>query len=213
MFRGHQLIDQGRMALIAKDDTEELSETPITPSAENRLYERREFYLAENGPGRVVEISRPQGAFESGFRASYIDPENKETRKKLTDYVKTEYLADKLTRFERTDPMNLSEAFQLTIEAAPAKRGFTDLGSGVAAIRRESLFYYLPTELQQAKEEESKEEAAEREKKKRTEDYQLGEAFLSEWEYVVVPPAGFKAKALPEKKSEAMNLHTRIFCG
>ena len=201
------------MALIAKDDTEELSETPITPWQRIVCTGVWEFYLAENGPDGWLSISRPQGAFESGFRASYIDPENKETRKKLTDYVKTEYLADKLTRFERTDPMNLSEAFQLTIEAAPAKRGFTDLGSGVAAIRRESLFYYLPTELQQAKEEESKEEAAEREKKKRTEDYQLGEAFLSEWEYVVVPPAGFKAKALPEKKSEAMGpgIYTQEF--
>ena len=70
--------------------------------------------------------------------------------------------------------MNLSEAFQLTIEAAPAKRGFTDLGSGLAAIRRESLFYYLPTELQQAKEEESKEEAAEREKKEKNRGLSAG---------------------------------------
>jgi hypothetical protein len=121
----------------------------------------------------MVEISRPQGAFESDQRAAFTDTADKDTRKRLTDYVKSEYIADKLTKFGRTDPKDPSQPFQLTIQISPAKRGFTDLNSGIAAIRRETLFYYAPLELQQAKPEESgkKDPTVETPRKPRTADY------------------------------------------
>ena len=98
----------------------------------------------------------PRGVFESWYRSSYPDTDNKDSRKHLTDYVKGEYVADKLTKFERSDPKDFTQPFQMTVEASPAKRGWTNLESAEAAIRRESLFYWLPDELQQAKQEEKK---------------------------------------------------------
>src|SRR5262249_9437911 len=87
------------------------------------------------------------------------------------------------------------------IEAGKARRGFTDLESADAAIRLEWLFNRLPGELQQRKKEEKKDKSSEdsvsAEDKPRTQDYVLPSAFVSEWRYRIVPPAGFQAKTPP----------------
>jgi len=203
--------DQSRLSLVAKPETIALVRTPESASKENRLYEKREIYLAENGAARVVEISEPTGVFESGFRSTYADTDDKEERKNLTDYVKNEYLAEKLTKFERTDPKDLLQPFRLTLEASPAKRGVTELDDAVAAIRVESLFRSLPNDLQQKEKEEKKKtgEADDTSPKPRAGDYELGEAYFAEWEYKIVPPVGFRPKPLPDKKT--VNLGPGVF--
>ncbi len=190
--------DQGRLSLIARKESTGLVTTPEASSQENRIVEKREFYLAENGPSRVVETTEPHGVFESEFRSAYADADNKERRKNLKDYIANEYLAEKLTRLERSEPGDLSKQFQLVIEANTAKRGFTDLESAVAAIRVGSLFYRLPNELQERESEEEKgtDATKDKPKKSRVGDYQLPEAFSYEWQYRIVPPIGFQAKPL-----------------
>ena len=148
--------DQGRMALVIKDGTQTLVRTPEDPSPTNVLLELREFHLAEYGPARVVETTRPQGAFESGYRDSYVDRQNEKTRENLTKYVKSQYLTDKLDRWDRSDPADFSHPFELVLESDKAKRGFTDLESAVAAVRLDGLFYELPGELQKREEPEEK---------------------------------------------------------
>jgi tetratricopeptide (TPR) repeat protein len=190
-------VDQGRLALVARAGNDALTRTPVTASTENLVVEKREFTLVENGPARVVEITEPRGSFESQYRSYYADQENDERKKGLTDYVKAQYLADKLDRVERSDPGDFSKQFQLTLETYKAKRGFTDLESAVAAIRLESLFDRLPPELRQRESEEDK-NADGKPKKKRTADYQLQAAYATEWQYTIVPPAGFRPKPLPQ---------------
>jgi transglutaminase-like putative cysteine protease/Flp pilus assembly protein TadD len=198
--------DQGRLALIARPETTRLVAIPEASSQENRIVEQREFYLAENGAARVVEVSEPHGVFESEFRAAYADAENKDSRKNLKDYVANEYLAEKLTRLERSDPGDLSKQFQLVIEAGTARRGFTDLESALAAIRVESLFYRLPSELQEREKEEEKgaDPTKDKRKKPRAGDYQLPQAFSYEWQYKIVPPIGFQAKPLPPNSKSSL---------
>ncbi len=191
--------DQGRLALVARTGVTELTQTPMSASQDNLVREKREFYLAENGPARVVEITEPGGSFESEYRSYYADPDNEERRKSLTDYVKTQYLAEKLDRMERSDPGDFAKPFQLTLEARKARRGFTDLQDAVAAIRLESLFERLPeTLLRREPEKEKNGEVGEKPRKQRVADYQLPTAFVTEWEYTIVPPAGFRVKALPQ---------------
>ncbi len=189
--------DQGRMALVIKDGTQTLVRTPEDPSQTNVLLELREFHLAEYGPARVVETTRPQGAFESGYRDSYVDRQNEKTRENLTKYVKSQYLTDKLDRWDRSDPADLSHPFELVLESDKAKRGFTDLESAVAAVRLDGLFYELPGELQKREEPEEKPSDSTKPKKKRTVDYQLPRAFVAEWQYKIVPPLGFRPGPLP----------------
>ncbi len=194
--------DYGRYALITEAGTVKLAKVPEATSSENRITEKREFYLAEYGPARVVEVSEPRGVFESEFRSRYADAGNKEVRKELEEYVRAQYLSEKLARTDRSDPLELSKQFLLTIEAGEAKRGYTDLDTATVAIRLESLFYQLPGELRERPKAEKKGEdaSAQASKKARTADYQLPVAFAYEWLYHIVPPLGFQAKALPPRK-------------
>jgi transglutaminase-like putative cysteine protease/tetratricopeptide (TPR) repeat protein len=194
--------DQGRRALVARTGSQTLLRTPVSSSQENLLVEKRLFYLAEHGPARVVEISLPQGELESEYRQEYADKGNEKHRKNLTAYVENQYLAEKLDRIDRTDPRDLSTPFQLEVEVKKAKRGATDLEVAVAAIRLESLFNRLPSELRQRKEKEDENPAGDKSegkpKRARTADYQLPRAFATEWRYEIVPPLGFRPKPLPK---------------
>ena len=199
--------DQGRLALIARAGADSLVRTPVASSADNALIEKREVYLAENGPARIIETSQPHGSSESAYRRSYADKENQAVHEELTDYVKSQYLAEKLDRIDRSDPTDLSKQFELVLESDRAKRGATDLNIAAAAIRFEGLFSRLPPDLRQReKEEDAKADKAggEKPKKKRIADYQLPQAFVTEWDYSIVPPAGFKPKSLPANAQLAL---------
>jgi tetratricopeptide (TPR) repeat protein len=190
--------DQGRLALIARSDEHTLRPTPVNLSRDNLILENREFYLAENGPARVVETSEPHGSSESSYRRSYSEKENKESKEQLTNYMKAHYLAESLDRFDRSDPTDTAQQFQLVLETKSAKRGFTELESAVAAIRLESLFERLPPELQRREKTQDIENSATPHAEKRSADYQLHQAFVTEWHYKIFPPPGFRAKPLPK---------------
>ena len=189
--------DQGRLALITRPETTALVKTPQSTSKDNVLLELRELTLAENGPASVVEVSQPTGVFEGEFRDFYADKPDKDTRDALTGYVKAQYISDKLTKVERTDPTDLSRQFELTLACEKAKRGYTDLDSAVAAIRLDSLFQRLPPELRQKEDTEKKKDDKDNQKPTRTADWELPQAFTAEWRYRIVPPAGFVPKPLP----------------
>ena len=187
--------DQGRLTLVVRPETTALVRTPEASSQDNLLAEFREVHLAEYGPARIVERTQPHGSSESSYRRSYSDKLNKTTQDDLTSYVKSQYLAEKLDRLDRSDPDDLSHQFELVLESDRAKRGFTDLEIAVAAIRFEGLFYRIPAELRESKKDDVSDEKV---KAKRTPDYQLPEAFTTEWHYTITPPAGFQPKPLPK---------------
>src|SRR6267378_2873163 len=120
--------DQGRLALIARAESSELVAIPEASSRENRVVEKREFYLAENGPARVVETTEPHGVFESGFRSAYADADDKDSRKDLKDYIGNEYLSEKLGRINRSDPADLSKQLQEAFVNEWQYRFFPPLG-------------------------------------------------------------------------------------
>jgi Flp pilus assembly protein TadD len=192
--------DQGRLALVAAAGTTSLVTTTIGSSKENLLVEEREFFLAGYGPAKVVEKTQAQGTFESQYRRSYTNLQDKKVRDDLNSYFKSQYLGDKLDRLERSDPKDFTSPFELTLESNSAKRGETDLTLSVAAIRLEGLFTMLPNELQnrEPEKDESTNDAHAQTRKKRTADYQLHEAFTKEWRYRIVPPAGFQPRPLPK---------------
>ncbi len=198
--------DQGRLALIASDATTALQKTPEASSRENGLVETREFILADNGPANVVEIEQPKGIFESGYRGYFADKPDKDTRDGMRNYVKSEYVSDDLTKVDRTDPADLSRPFQLTVACEKAKRGYTGLENAQVGIRVDSLFQLLPDELKRKddSEEQKKAEGQDRPKKPRTEDWWLNTAFTTEWNYRIVPPAGYVPKGLPQDAKIAL---------
>ncbi len=100
------------------------------------MVEIREFTLTDNGPANVVEITEPKGILESGYRGFYADKPDNDTREGFAATSRSEYLCDDLSKVERTDPADLSQPFKLTIACEKAKRGYTELESAQAAIRR-----------------------------------------------------------------------------
>ncbi len=201
--------DQGRLALITRAGERTLRPTPVNLSSDNLLVENREFFLAENGPARVVETSEPHGSLESTYRQSFIDKDSKESKEQLANYMKSRYLAETLGRFDRTDPADTAQQFQLVLESSNAKRGFTDLESAVAVIRLESLFDRLPQELQRRERTENRNNSSTEHEEVRSADYQLHEAFVTEWHYTIVPPTAFRAKPLP--KNQQLSLGPATF--
>jgi hypothetical protein len=139
--------DQGRHALIARPESTSLTVTPESTSRDNVLLELREIRLGDNGPATVTEKTLPTGVFESHYRSFYADKPDKETQDTLTGYVKAQYIADKLTSVDRTDPGDLSKQFELTLKCDKAKRGYTDLDNAIAAIRVDTMFQQLPDDL------------------------------------------------------------------
>jgi transglutaminase-like putative cysteine protease len=119
--------DQGRLALVVRPETTSLVRTPEASSQDNLLAEYREVHLAEYGPARIVERTQPHGSSESSYRRSYADKQNKSTHDNLTSYVRSQYLAERLDKLDRSDPDDLSHQFELVLESNRAKRGFTDL--------------------------------------------------------------------------------------
>lgn len=197
--------DQGRHALIARPETTALTITPESSSRENVLLETREIRLGENGPATVIERTTPTGVFESHYRAFYADKPDKDTREGLNSYVKAQYISDKLTSVERTDPADLSKQFELTIACDKARRGFTDLDNAMAAIRVDALFQQLPEDLKRKEDlDAKKKDDLEKPKKPRTADWELDQPFTAEWKYKIVPPAGFIPKELPKDDKIAM---------
>jgi len=197
--------DQGRRALIARSETNALIKTPESTSRDNVLLELREIRLSENGPATVIEKTMPHGVFESHYRAFYADKPDKETREGLTGYVKAQYVADKLTSVDRTDPGDLTTQFELTLKCEKAKRGYTDLDNAIAAIRVDALFQQLPEDLRRKEDPGNKnKDDHEKPKKPRTADWELDQPFTAEWKYRIVPPTGFVPKELPKDETIAM---------
>jgi len=197
--------DQGRRALIARPETTGLKLTPVGSARENVMVEMREIRLSENGPAMVTETTLPQGVFESSYRDSYADKPDQEVRDSLRNYVKNQYLSDNLLSVERSDPADLSKQFQLTIKCDKARRGYTGLENAQAAIRLEGIFSHLPDLLKQRDDQEEKQkQGRESDRAPRTVDWEMNVAVAEEWQYRIVPPAGFIAKELPKDQKIAV---------
>jgi transglutaminase-like putative cysteine protease/tetratricopeptide (TPR) repeat protein len=191
--------DQGRLALVIAEDTNELKRTPDLPSTANGTVEKREMYLSEFGPARVVEYSEWFGPAEASLRSTFDGSESKQERQRLESYVKNMYLADALTKYEHSDPVDLKKSFNMRLEVAKARRGSTQLENAVAAIRVEDLVSQrLPDEILDEEKKESDNTPAEQKRKPRTNDWYLSSASVAEWQYKIVPPPGFSVRGLPE---------------
>lgn len=178
--------DQNRWALIAGPDTEKLLRTPAANSIDNLTVERREVFLADHGPGRVVETSVYRGEQERQQRRLARASSEDSRREGYWEYVEATYLAEELGRVEESDPDDFSQPFTLVLEALGSSRAVTDLSEAVAAIRQEGLIANLPAALQGTGPPATL---------RRT--FVVDQPFVTEWHYRIVPPEGFVARSLP----------------
>jgi tetratricopeptide (TPR) repeat protein len=183
------ISDQGRMALIARPQTTDLVRIPEAPSTENRGVETREVFLAESGKSRVVETTESWGSIENSDRDYYQSTSAEDTRKGLTQYVKSNYFSDDAPKIEIAPVSDLSKPFRLRLEMTNTRRGFTDTNTAVLAVPLADLVAKLPPIFSEEPKDTDK---------PRQEDFLLPQAFVAEWRYHVVAPPGFRPAALPQ---------------
>jgi len=195
--------DDGRLALIVDGSTDKLIRIPSAESNDNVTIEKREFVLAENGPAtRVIETSLPTGGDEAWFRDSYANTEGKQSHDAWEQYVKDTYRAEKLVSVTHNDANDLGKPFELRVEAEKCRRGYTDDEKAEIAIVADSIYTDLPAYLKSQDKETKQDTKTEKPKKARTSDY-VFTPFITEWQYHVIPPIGYRVRGLPENKTEA----------
>ncbi len=192
--------DQGRRALIASVDTNSLVETPIADGSANHTVENRSFTLAEDGKSTVVETTEYSGSEERSFRRYYATTDAKHVREQLEKFVKDNYFAEALGKYETTDPHDLSKPFRLTVEGLRAARGATEKGEAVVGFFEADLASDMPPSLKRADDEsaEDEEPANAKKPKKRVHDFFFYEPYTKDIHVLVQAPSGYVLHALPE---------------
>jgi len=187
------MVDQGRLALIVRPETTALVKIPESTSKDNILSERYEVNLSDDGPSSIAVKYRPKGVFEDNIRRLAAEGADKDFSTSLANYVKNQCLSDKITVVKRSDPTDLSLPFEASLVCEKASRGYTNMFNASAGIRTESLFVSLPLALKELqKNEQNKDSLA----KPRTADWFIDEPYQVDWNYRIVPPAGFVPKQL-----------------
>lgn len=188
--------DQGRRVLIARDDTTELTITPIADAIANRTVETREFWLSEDGKARVRETSEYYGSGERANRRYYHSADAKTAADALESYVQGAYLAKKLASWDKSDPRDLSRPFRLSVDVNDAPRGTTAGGEAAVGIFWARLTGDLPAELQQ-----TDETRKELELEPRKAEYLFSRPYVLDLQYIIHPPIGYAPRDLPEPET------------
>jgi tetratricopeptide (TPR) repeat protein len=196
--------DQGRLALVTAETTAALLRTPETPSATNRYAETRTFVLPEEGKARVTESSEASAAEDASQRRIYAGNDRKRYREQLESYVKDYYAAKKLEKLEAGDPHDLTKPFHITVEAAECGTGVVHSGDGAIALHPYQLVSWLPWVLRQSDEERAKDP----ESRPRQHDFVFPAPAVREWTFRVTPPAGYRARTLPQNETTKLGTIT-----
>lgn len=202
---------QGRLALIIAKSSMGLTKTPDATPSDNRIVEKREYFLSENGPARVVETTTLHGYSERAYRRNYRDAKPEDIQKTLEKYVKGQYQAKKLGSYETSNVTDLSTPFRLKLEAIDVERAKTDTTAAVVYLAHGSLLERLPSVALEKgegkdrvsghrKEDGSKEDSA----GTRKNDFLLPLPCITEWDCHIIPPPGFRPSALPDSGQDML---------
>jgi len=184
--------DAGRLALVIRPGTHELTRTPALHSADNRQVETRDFFLAEYGPSRVIETTETYGTVEGEYRGWYAGADTKERIDQLKTYMHDAYRAKQLVNFEHSSSTDFSRPYAMSLEMKDAPVGYTDLESAAVGINVVNITARLPQYFESRIDDAKG--AAEHEA--RSADV-VFDPFVTEWHYRIQPPPGFQPRKLP----------------
>ncbi len=193
--------DQGRLVLVAKNETTELVRTPLYDSTANRTIETREFRLVEDGKAFVTETSEYSGSDERSTRRYYTSNDKKGLGDGLKTYAEQAYLAKKLAKWETGDTHDLTKPFRIHIEMTEAGRGITNSGEAGVGIFYSRLVGDLPAELHRDLEEQDEDTPKDEKIKPRVHDYVFSKPYVLDMRYRIVLPPGYTVRNLPEPET------------
>ena len=204
-------MDTGRLALVIRDGTTELTRTPDPGPATNELVELRDVDLAKYGPARITETSLTRGDVDASYRSYYGEALTRQSKEDLEKYAKDEYLAKTLANISHGDAHDLAAPFALKLDMVDTKRANTSIEDAVLWIPFGDIFSRLPQWFRTDPKTEGEkltpqqEENQKRAKEARATDYDV-QPFATEWRYTLTVPDGFILRALPDDKSTSIGL-------
>ncbi|MDQ3282621.1 MAG: DUF3857 domain-containing protein [Acidobacteriota bacterium] len=201
--------DQGRLALVAKNDTTALLRIPLSEAAANHTIENRTFKLVEDGKAFVTEVTEYSGSDERSTRRYYTSTDRKQLGEGLKTYAEQAYLSKKVAKWDVTDTHDLNKPFRISIDMEEATRGMTTGGEAAVGIFMSRVVGDMPSDLHRDIDAQDKDTPEDEKIKPRVHDFVFPKPYVLDIHYRIEPPAGYTVRNLPE--SETVKLATATF--
>lgn len=183
--------DQGRLALIVDPATTELTLTPESTSADNRLVKHREVTLPNDGKGTLTEVFESYGSIELGYRGSFHGvTSDEDLRASFEGYAQDEFASEEIETIEVSASDDLSSRYRMRIELSEAGRAVGDPNEAVVVVPLSGLLARIPSALLSDPEEDEE---------KRTDDFVFSNPHTVEYRYRIKPALGYEPRELPEE--------------
>jgi transglutaminase-like putative cysteine protease len=189
-------VDQGRLALIIRENTTELVKTPVSTFDQNVSINTREIDLEELGPAKGKEMFAGRGAFDEYFRRMCDLSDEKRLRETFLVQVKREFGADDVSDFHHSDARDLSKPIEVSLSMDKVPYATTTPQVAVVWMLPPPIRQWLPSPLFHDFS-ETGEDGEPKPSAPRTIDFVLPEAFVREWRYKLVAPPGYDVRSLP----------------
>ncbi len=183
--------DQGRLALVAADNSQGLIRTPESQSRDNWQKYTIEARMSDYGPGEIQETIEAGGTSETSMRGLFGWETEKEAKEALSKYVQKTHLSKTLGQYAVTKKGDFGEGFKITMRSLRAKRFLTEQDNAYAVIFPNAVFEDLPYPLKPMQ------GILAETTKPRKHDFVFNEPHSIEYDYRIYPPSGFKVQNLP----------------
>jgi len=208
------MADAGRNALVIAPGTKGIVKIPGFSASENCDIETREVFLANDGPGRVVEKTHSRGIAEVAQRSRFTGADAARLRENLKEYVKNTYRAEVLGDVTLSNPLELEKPFLLQLEAVKASSAYTSAKDARVVLNPWPLVTALNQYLQPGEQDpraprpnaETKPEV-----KPRRTSLELPHPWSGEMNWILHVPDGYQMEALPPSQARTFGpatLHT-----
>lgn len=196
------MADQGRLALIAANDSRELVKTPESTSKDNFERHTIDIQIPNYGSGDVREKIEVGGEMDSEMRAGF-NVTGKQLKEQLEKYVKQTYFG-KLGAYHVSDHDDFQGEFQYSVEAKRAVAATATGDSASIGTYPFVLFDRLPFALKSQDAGNSEETV-----KDRKDDFLLTIPYQMEYRYRFHLPLLFKLAKTPE--SETLKIGSTVY--
>ncbi len=188
---------EDRVALVAAKETTATIRTPALTTADNRVRETREIFLAEREGGRIVETSESWGLQETEYRDWYAEAEDDDVRENLESYAENFFVTEipGQIEYETSDPADLTGEFRIQLTVQESRTAYADQTQAIVSIPTTLLATQLWNQLPPDDDVGSDESAAGRKA-----DFRVRWPYHLEWRYRIHPAPGFVAAPLPPEE-------------
>jgi len=179
--------DQGRLALIVKDDATQLVKTPEFPSI---AISKHEVFLAEQGLGRIINTREFSGDLELDVRTMHSETPAADIERRNREFVKTLHGSAAVYQFKHSDPLDTMSPFVLRFDITGSETAQTSNGEAVFSIPAAHVLGEAGIGLLFTMDD-----------KLFANGFRFPQTIAQEWRYRITPPPGYSKQNVPEDQT------------